>query len=347
MKQDSIHSINPNLRRQNRRILTAKEFVEGIVGGDRVVLSQAITLLESTRREHQLLAQEIIEQCLTRKVDSIRLGITGTPGVGKSTFIDAFGMHMIEQGRKVAVLAIDPSSQLSKGSILGDKTRMVQLSANESAFIRPSAAGGSLGGVARKTRESILLCEAAGFETIIVETVGVGQSEIAVHSMVDCFLLLLQPGAGDELQGIKRGIVEMADILAVNKADGERIAAAKRAKQEYRNALHLFPPKASNWTPPVVTCSALSGEGIPEIWNLIQEFHEFTRGNGFFEYNRREQARHWLYETIEGQLRDQLYNHENVKARLETIEQQVLEGKLSTSKGAMELLELFFKNKEQ
>ncbi len=325
---------------------TAEEFVQGIIDGDRVVLSQAITLLESTRREHQLLAQEIIEQCLTRKADSIRLGITGTPGVGKSTFIDAFGMHVIGQGHKIAVLAIDPSSQLSKGSILGDKTRMVQLSANDHAFIRPSAAGGSLGGVARKTRETILLCEAAGFDTIIVETVGVGQSEIAVHSMVDCFLLLLQPGAGDELQGIKRGIVEMADILAVNKADGERLAAAKRARQEYRNALHLFPPKASNWTPPVVTCSALSGEGIPEIWNLIEGFQKFTRGNGFFEQNRREQARHWLYETIEGQLRDYFYNNENVKARLKTIEQRVLEGKLSTSKGAMELLESFLKTRK-
>lgn len=347
MNPDTSHSINPNLRKQNRRMRTAEEFVQGIVNGDRVVLSQAITLLESTRREHQLLAQEIIEQCLTRKVDSIRLGITGTPGVGKSTFIDAFGMHVIGQGHKIAVLAIDPSSQLSKGSILGDKTRMVQLSAHESAFIRPSAAGGSLGGVARKTRETILLCEAAGFDTIIVETVGVGQSEIAVHSMVDCFLLLLQPGAGDELQGIKRGIVEMADILAVNKADGERLAAAKRAKQEYRNALHLFPPKASNWTPPVVTCSALSGEGIPEIWNLIEDFQKFTRENGFFEQNRREQAQHWLYETIEGQLRDHFYNNENVKARLKIIEQRVLEGKLSTSKGSMELLDLFFKIKNQ
>ncbi len=343
MESVSDKSINPNFQKQLRRLRTAEEYLQGIVVGDRIVLSQAITLIESIRPEHRLIAQEIIEQCLAQRTRSIRIGITGAPGVGKSTFIEALGMHVIGHGHKVAVLAIDPSSQLSKGSILGDKTRMVRLAANNKAFVRPSAAGDSLGGVARKTRETILLCEAAGFDTIIVETVGVGQSETAVRSMVDCFLLLLLPGAGDELQGIKRGIVEMADILAVNKADEERLALAKRARQEYRNALHLFPPKASSWTPPVVICSATTGEGIPEIWQLIGDFWKFVLENGYFEHNRREQARHWLYETVESQLLEQFYNHSLIKKYLPITERAVCEGKLSTSKGAMELLELFLK----
>ncbi len=337
------NSINPNIRRQQRQQLPASEYVAGILQGDRVLLSQAITLVESHRPEHRQLAQEVIEKCLAEKAASVRIGITGTPGVGKSTFIEAFGMHVIGRGHKIAVLAVDPSSQLSKGSILGDKTRMVQLAANERAFIRPSAAGESLGGVARKTRETILLCEAAGFDTILIETVGVGQSETAVHSMVDCFLLLLLPGAGDELQGIKRGIVEMADILAVNKADGERLSLAKRARQEYKNALHLYPLKENNWTPKVVTCSSTTGDGIPEIWQLIEKFRKFTQENGYFEHNRRRQTRHWLYETVETQLRERFYNDEKVKTRLQEIEKAVLNEELSTSRGAAELLDLFFK----
>lgn len=337
------NSINPHLRRPNRAVRTATEYVQGILAGDRVVLSQAITLIESKRPEHRTLAQQVIEQCLTQKTNTIRIGITGTPGVGKSTFIETFGMQVIEQGHKLAVLTIDPSSQVSKGSILGDKTRMVKLAANEAAFIRPSAAGTSLGGVAQNTRETVLLCEAAGFDTIVIETVGVGQSETAVHSMVDCFLLLLLPGAGDELQGIKRGIVEMADLLAVNKADGERQALAKRAQQEYRNALHLFPPKANNWIPKVVTCSATSGEGISEIWQLIEEFQQFTTANGYFQSNRREQTRHWLYETIEAQLQGRFYKDEKVASKLKEIEQLVLREELSTSRAAQELLDLFFK----
>lgn len=338
------HDINPNLSKHQRTIREADDYVQGILRGDRVVLSQAITLLESTRVEHQALAQEVLEACLQQKKDTIRIGITGSPGVGKSTFIETLGLQVIAKGHQIAVLAIDPSSQVSKGSILGDKTRMEQLSQHEKVFIRPSPAGDSLGGVARKTRETIFLCEAAGFDTIIVETVGVGQSEIAVRSMVDCFLLLLLPGAGDELQGIKRGIVEMADILAVNKADGERVSSAKRAQQEYKNALHLFPAKASNWIPEVVTCSATTSEGITEIWELLEKFRIFTQTNGFFEYNRREQARHWLYETLEAQLKATFYNNEAVKLHLKNIEQAVTLGTLSTSKGARELLQLFFKN---
>ncbi len=338
MQPESNHSINPNLKKQLRTQRTKEEFVLGILKSDRVILSQAITLIESTRPEHQALAQEVIESCLPQCGRSIRIGITGSPGVGKSTFIEVFGKHCLQQGRKIAVLAIDPSSQLSKGSILGDKTRMAALSNLDNTFIRPSAAGNSLGGVAHKTRETILLCEAAGFDTIIVETVGVGQSEVTVRSMVDCFLLLLLPGAGDELQGIKRGIVEMADILAVNKADGERIALAKRAQQEYRNALHLFPGKASGWTPSVVACSAATGEGISEIWQLVKTFWDFTLKNGYFEQNRQAQTLHWLHETIEAQLRFRFYNHKAVKAQLKKIEQAVLEAKTTITKAADELL---------
>lgn len=340
------HDINPNLPKPLRVLRSAADYAQGILRGDRVVLSQAITLLESNRVEHQELAQAILDACLQHKKDSIRIGITGSPGVGKSTFIEAFGLQAITKGHQVAVLAIDPSSQISKGSILGDKTRMAQLATHEKAFIRPSPAGDSLGGVARKTRETILLCETAGFDVIIVETVGVGQSEIAVHSMVDCFLLLLLPGAGDELQGIKRGIVEMADILAVNKADGERVSLAKRAQQEYKNVLHLFPPKNSNWIPEVVICSATSGEGIAEIWELIEKFRIFTQTNGFFEYNRREQARHWLYETLEAQLKSAFYKHEKVQAYLKKVEKMVTDGSLSSSNGVAALLKLFLGNSE-
>ncbi len=322
---------------------TAEEYATGIFQGDRVLLSQAITLLESTRPEHQALAAAVTQHCLSRQAKSIRIGITGTPGVGKSTFIETFGKYALEQGHRVAVLAIDPSSLLSKGSILGDKTRMIQLAADERAFIRPSATGGSLGGVARKTRETILLCEAAGFDIIIVETVGVGQSETAVRSMVDCFLLLLLPGAGDELQGIKRGIVEMADILAVNKADGERVALAQRAQREYRNALHLFPPKASGWTPQVLTCSATTSEGIADIWQLIADFQYFTKKNGYFERQRREQARHWLHETLQAQLIERFYRSPMVQQDLKTIEQAVEAGSISTAHGAQQLLDLFCK----
>ncbi|RMG80724.1 MAG: methylmalonyl Co-A mutase-associated GTPase MeaB, partial [Bacteroidetes bacterium] len=279
------------------------EYVEGILRGDLVLLSQAITLVESTKAEHQMLGTEIVEKCLPHTGQSIRIGITGAPGVGKSTFIESFGLHLINQSRKVAVLAIDPTSQVSKGSILGDKTRMAKLSAHPRAYVRPSPAGESLGGVARKTRETILLCEAAGFDAVLVETVGVGQSEIAVHSMVDFFLLLLLPGAGDELQGIKRGIVEMADLIAINKADGDNEKAAKIAQRAYRNALHLFPPKESGWAPKVLTCAGLTGLGIAEIWLQIIDYQSFTQKNNFFKKRRTQQLRQWLHDTLDDQLK--------------------------------------------
>lgn len=341
-----MDSINPYLQLTRRATPSVSAYVEGILSGNRVVLSQAITLVESTRREHQALAQQIIEACLPHaaKQKTIRIGITGTPGVGKSTFIEAFGTHITEGGQNVAVLAIDPSSQMSRGSILGDKTRMLHLSANPKAFIRPSPAGDSLGGVARKTRESIVLCETAGFETIIVETVGVGQSETAVHSMTDFFLLLLLPGAGDDLQGIKRGIVEMADLVAVNKADGEREKSARQAQVFYKNALHLLPIKASQWTPQVLTCSALSKRGIADIWQLITDYQYFTLNNNFFNEHRKAQSKYWLTESIESNLTKRFFEDPSVSSAFQGIEHDVLAGKLSPFLAAERLLALFFKH---
>lgn len=339
-------SLNPNLAKLHRRQAppSVTDLVEGILAGDRVKLSQAITLVENTRPDYVALGQAVIELCLPHAGKSLRVGITGTPGVGKSTFIEAFGMRHTEGGGKVAVLAIDPSSQLTKGSILGDKTRMFHLASNENAYIRPSAAGETLGGVARKTRESIILCEAAGYDLIIVETVGVGQSEIAVRSMTDFFLLLLLPGAGDELQGIKRGIVEMADLIAVNKADGEREPLAKQARAFYRNAIHFLPPKESRWTPQVLLCSALSGRGMDEIKQLLVDYQQFTQQNFFFDHNRQSQARFWLNETIEQSLRQYFYQHPNVKSQMKQIEQAVLAGKISSFVGAEMLLKAFQQN---
>ncbi len=279
-------------------------FVQGILSGDIVLLSRAITLVESTLHVHQELAEKILERCLPHSGKSVRVGITGIPGVGKSTFIETFGNHLIDQGKKIAVLTIDPTSQLSKGSILGDKTRMETLSRKKEAFIRPSPSGDSLGGVARKTRETIFLCEAAGFDTILVETVGVGQSETAVYSMVDLFLLLLIAGAGDELQGIKRGIMEMADLIAITKADGENTLRANRARSETISSVHFLPSHESGMKTEVLTCSAVTGEGIQEIWTEIQTFIRAIDKNGYLEKKRKEQAKHWLYESVQTMLLD-------------------------------------------
>jgi LAO/AO transport system kinase len=346
-----MESINPHFHFFGKKTTpSVSAFVEGILSGNRVMLSQAITLIESTRSDHQDLAQQIIEKCLPFTGNSIRIGITGTPGVGKSTFIEAFGTHITDaqntdnKQHHIAVLAIDPTSQVSRGSILGDKTRMMHLSTNPKAFIRPSPAGDSLGGVARKTRESIILCEAAGFDVIIIETVGVGQSETAVHSMTDFFLLLLLPGAGDDLQGIKRGIVEMADLIAVNKADGDRAMLAKQAKVFYQNALHLFPAKDNQWIPQVITCSALSQLGIADIWALILDFQRFTQANHTFYENRKSQSKYWLHDSIEQALKNQFYNHPSVQAHLNQIENAVLKGEISSFKGAEELLKVFLKH---
>ncbi len=312
LSEEAAKIIKANRKKQP----ATKALINGIIFGSISDLSRAITLIESTNPVHSKKAQEVITGCLPHTKKSIRVGITGVPGVGKSTFIEALGNYLTTLGHKVAVLAIDPSSSLSKGSILGDKTRMETLVKNKNAFIRPSASGNSLGGVARKTREAVILCEAAGFDTIIIETVGVGQSETAVHSMVDFFLLLKLAGAGDELQGIKRGIIEMADAIVINKADGNTISAAKLAKVEFNRALHLYPPKKSAWQPKVTLCSALKNEGISEVWNLIREYLETTTQNNYFDTNRVQQNKFWLIQTIEDRLKSNFYNSEKIKTEL-------------------------------
>lgn len=309
-----------------------------LLTGNITALSQGITLIESTVYNHQIKAQQLIEHCLPKANQSIRIGITGVPGVGKSTFIEIFGNYLTELGKKVAVLAVDPTSSVSHGSILGDKTRMYELSQNPNAFIRPSASGDSLGGVARKTREAIILCEAAGFDTIIIETVGVGQSETIVHSMVDFFLLLKLAGAGDELQGIKRGIIEMADAIVINKADGGNEKAARLAKTAFAKALHLFPPKSSNWAPKVTTCSALEHTGVNEVWELIEDYTTQTKASHYFTKKRAEQNKFWLLQTIENKLKDDFYTNETVKSSLPNILEKVSRGEVSPFIAATALL---------
>ncbi len=337
-------SVNPYLaqrKRVRRRQFTAGEFVEGIVKGDVTVLSQAVTLVESVKPEHQALAQEVIEKCLPYSGNSVRIGISGVPGAGKSTSIDEFGLHVLKRGGKLAVLAIDPSSERSKGSILGDKTRMEKLSVHPDSFIRPSPSAGSLGGVARKTRETIILCEAAGFDKIFVETVGVGQSETAVHSMVDFFLLIQLAGTGDELQGIKRGIMEMADGIIINKADGNNIEKAKLAAAHFRNALHLFPAPESGWTPQVLTYSGFYAIGIKEIWDMVYQYIDFVKANGYFDYRRNEQAKYWMYETINEHLRDSFYHNPEVAVMLAEQEKEVLAGRATSFVAARKLLDIY------
>lgn len=336
-------TINPYLKRRPKRpLLTASEYVEGIVKGNITILSQAVTLVESIRPEHESIAQEVIEKCLPYSGNSVRIGISGVPGAGKSTSIDVFGIHVLEKGGKLAVLAIDPSSERSKGSILGDKTRMEKLSVHPKSFIRPSPTAGSLGGVARKTRETIVLCEAAGFDKIFIETVGVGQSETAVHSMVDFFLLIQLAGTGDELQGIKRGIMEMADGIIINKADGNNIDKANLAATQFRNALHLFPAPESGWSPKVLTYSGFYGIGIKEIWDMIDEYIAFVKANGYFEYRRNEQSKYWMYETINEHLRNSFYHNNTIAEMLEREEKEVLEGKLTSFVAAKQLLDKYF-----
>ncbi len=308
--------------------------VTKLFAGDRTALAQAITLVESTKQEHLAKANIILEKCLAQKSKSIRIGITGVPGVGKSTFIEAFGKLLTNLGNKVAVLAIDPSSALSKGSILGDKTRMEELSRDPKAFIRPSASGSSLGGVARKTKESIVLCEATGYNVIFVETVGVGQSETTVRKMVDFFLLLKLAGAGDELQGIKRGIMEMADAIVINKADGENKKSAKSAKTEFQRALHLYPPKDNDWVPKVLTCSAIQSEGIANVWDLIQEFIDATKKNGHFTKQRKSQDKSWFMDHVDELLKAHFYEQQKVKIDLEPMLKNIEENLVSPFKAA-------------
>ena len=321
--------VNPFLQKRKRRELTTDDYVEGILKGDRVILSRAITLAESLNSDHQRMAQEVIERCLPHAGNSLRIGITGVPGVGKSTFIEAFGKHLTGIGKKIAVLAIDPSSERSKGSILGDKTRMELLSTDPNAFIRPSPSGLTLGGVARKTRETIVLCEAAGFDIIIVETVGVGQSETVVKSMVDFFLLLMLAGAGDELQGIKRGIMEMADALVINKADGDNIHAAEVARTRYQSALHLFPLNENGWVVPVATCSSIEHTSIDKVWQIMCDFEEHTKANGFFEKNRNEQNVKIFYDWIDFTIKNNFFNNPDVQTKINELLPKVLDGRIT------------------
>ena len=345
IEQPSI--VNPYLKqmhRKRRQMLSVQEFVDGILAGNVTVLSQAVTLVESVRPEHQAMAQEVIERCLPYSGNSVRIGISGVPGAGKSTSIDVFGLHVLERtGGKLAVLAIDPSSEKTKGSILGDKTRMERLSVHPDVFVRPSPSAGSLGGVARKTRETIILCEAAGFDTIFVETVGVGQSETAVHSMVDFFLLIQLAGTGDELQGIKRGIMEMADGIIINKADGNNIDKAKLAATQFRNALHLFPASESGWTPQVLTYSGFYNIGVKEVWDMVYKYVDFVKANGYFDYRRNEQSKYWMYETINEHLRDSFYNNPRIAEMLEQKERQVLGGLETSFVAAKDLLDTYWR----
>lgn len=352
-EQDSALRVRPGSRipqpperaaakRRSRKSLSSQEYTEGILRGDRIVLAQAITLVESTLPEDETLALDILDRVLPQTGNSIRVGITGPPGAGKSSTIEVLGMHLIrDRGEKVAVLAVDPSSQISGGSILGDKTRMETLSTHDMAFIRPSPSRGSLGGVARRTRETMLLCEAAGFRNIIVETVGVGQSETAVRSMVDFFLLLMIAGAGDELQGMKRGVMEMADLIAINKADGSNVLPAQQARAQAENALHFFPPQPTGWIPRAITCSATTGAGIKEMWEIVLEHSALLQSNGWLDRVRRQQVKRWMYEIIEQGLNRNFRSHAAIREQLAQVEQEVFEGRTTPFRAANRLLEIY------
>ncbi|MFD0989976.1 methylmalonyl Co-A mutase-associated GTPase MeaB [Mariniflexile jejuense] len=324
--------------------LTAQAYIEGVLSGNRVILSRAITIIESNLESDKLLAKDIIQAILPASGNSIRIGITGVPGVGKSTFIEAFGKHLIKQNHKVAILSIDPSSQRSKGSILGDKTRMEELSNLENAYIRPSASGETLGGVANKTAESMLLCEAAGYDVILIETVGVGQSETAVHGMTDFFLLLMLAGAGDELQGIKKGIMEMADMVVINKADGDNIRKSELARLQYQNALHIFPQSESGWEPIVTKSSSTKNTGIDVVWDEISKYKKLVTQNGYFNKNRNHQKIQWMYANINEELKRMFYDSKDIANNLSVLEKDIIASKISPIKAAEQMIETFKKS---
>ena len=345
VEQPSI--VNPYLsrmRKKRQKLFTPAEYVDGILKGNVSMLSQAVTLIESVLPEHQVIAQEVIEKCLPFSGNSVRVGISGVPGAGKSTSIDAFGGHLLENyGGKLAVLAIDPSSEKTKGSILGDKTRMEKLSVHPKSFIRPSPTAGSLGGVARKTRETIILCEAAGYDNIFVETVGVGQSETACHSMVDYFLLIQLAGTGDELQGIKRGIMEIADGIVINKADGNNVDKAQLAASHFRNALHLFPMPESGVLPEVMCYSGFYEYGIDDVLAMIFRYIDKVKESGYFQYRRNEQSKYWMYESINEHLKNDFYYNNVVKQMIKDTENDVLGGKMTSFVAAKRLLDAYYK----
>lgn len=334
-------AVVPPTKIVHRPRFTADEYARGVLSGNRAMLGRAITLVESNAAQHIDQAQEVLQQLLPHTGKSIRVGITGVPGVGKSSFIESFGCYLLEQGHRVAVLAIDPSSSISGGSILGDKTRMERLSRDERCFIRPSPAGKTLGGVARKTRETMLVCEAAGFDVVLIETVGVGQSEIAVRSMVDFFLLLMLSGAGDELQGIKKGIMELADALAITKADGSNKMQAQAARSEYERAMHYLQPSTEGWVSHAFTCSSQTGEGIAEIWRVIEKFRELTTASGVFDQHRRDQNVKWVHEMIDAHLHERFVRHTGVRQIIGPVEKAVAEGSLPAVAAVHRLLEAF------
>jgi LAO/AO transport system kinase len=325
----------------NNTRLSVSQYKEGILKGDRITLARAITLVESALISDQEIASNLIDSILGHTGNSIRIGITGVPGVGKSTFIETFGKHITGQNKKLAILTVDPTSQLTKGSILGDKTRMEELSKNPLAFIRPSASGEALGGVGTRTREAILLCEAAGFEVVIVETVGVGQSEVSVKNMVDFFLLLMLAGAGDELQGIKKGIMEMADAVVITKADGDNVKHATEAQAEYQQALHLQHTKSTGWNPKVLTCSAFTNTGIDTVWKTIVDYTEKTKVSGFFEHNRQQQNLSWFNEHFSQLLKMDFLNFEKLKKEKSDLEREIEHGKVSANHAALKLLQAY------
>ncbi|PKQ43659.1 methylmalonyl Co-A mutase-associated GTPase MeaB [Confluentibacter flavum] len=333
-----------NYKAKNR--LTAQAYIDGVLSGNRVILSRAITVIESNLESDKLLAKDIIQAILPASGNSVRIGVTGVPGVGKSTFIEVFGKHIINQGHKVAILSIDPSSQRSKGSILGDKTRMEALSTLESAYIRPSASGDTLGGVANKTAESMLLCEAAGYDVVLIETVGVGQSETAVHGMTDFFLLLMLAGAGDELQGIKKGIMEMADMVVINKADGDNIKKSELARLQYQNALHIFPQSESGWMPVVTTASSTKNIGVDAVWDEITKYTELVVKNGYFNKNRNHQKIRWMYNNINEALKHLFYGSKDIASKLTALEKQIIASEISPVKAAQDIIETFKKSFE-
>lgn len=337
-----IISVYMNVKFRSKR-LTVEDYTKGILNKNRVILSQAITLVESKLPSDNTLAEEVINNIIPHTGNSLRIGITGVPGVGKSTFIEAFGKYLTGIGKKLAVLTIDPSSQRSKGSILGDKTRMELLANDPDAYVRPSASGATLGGIHSKTRETILLCEAAGFDVIIIETVGVGQSETSVKGLVDFFLLLMLYNAGDELQGIKRGIMEMADAIAINKVDGDNLRKGQLARTQYQNALHMFPPNPNGWVPPVLTCSALTSDGVDKLWEVITQFETQVTDNGFFEENRRQQNLDWMVETIKYHLETDFYGHPKIKTAMKPMKEQVVAGTLPAISVAKQLLAMYYK----
>lgn len=340
-------SVNPSLQKNlgkfRKEKPNAATLFKGIREGNRTVLSQAITLVESTLPSDQQLAQQLIQQCLPFSGNSFRIGVTGVPGVGKSTFIESFGLTLINKGHRVAVLAIDPSSTRNKGSILGDKTRMEKLSTNTHAFIRPSASSGTLGGVARKTRETMILCEAAGFDLVLIETVGVGQSETAVAEMVDFFLLLMLAGSGDELQGMKRGIMEMADLIVINKADGDNLKPAQKAQAEFKNALHFFPPLPNGWIPDVITASALKHTGLDLIWEKMDAFQKLTKNNGSFEEKRNHQSWQLFQDSIQQGILDHFYKNPTIEAQLKIFREKILNKEISPYEASVQLLTEYFK----